>query len=76
MSYAHQTKEEKRKVLISYLYSKAHESDWHGVSDAANDLRVLEAEQKGDLPLMLPKGFKATREYKDGQQWIVVEENK
>jgi hypothetical protein len=34
----------KRDTLIKYLREKTTESDWHGVSDAANDLRVLEAE--------------------------------
>ncbi len=34
---------EKRATLIAYLLVKVQESDWHGVSDAANDLRVLEA---------------------------------
>lgn len=33
----------RRKVLIDYLRTKTDEGDWHGVSDAANDLRVLEA---------------------------------
>jgi hypothetical protein len=28
--------------LITYLEVKLKERDWHGVSDAANDLRVLE----------------------------------
>lgn len=32
-----------RQVLIDYLRTKVEEADWHGVSDAANDLRVLEA---------------------------------
>lgn len=32
-----------RSTLIAYLLTKVKESDWHGVSDAANDLRVLEA---------------------------------
>lgn len=32
----------KRRLLISYLKSKTDECDWHAVSDAANDLRVLE----------------------------------
>lgn len=36
---------ERRQRLIDYLLMKVHESDWHGVSDAANDLRVLEASQ-------------------------------
>lgn len=32
-----------RATLISYLHHKADQGDWHAVSDAANDLRVLEA---------------------------------
>lgn len=31
------------KIYIDYLLMKVRERDWHGVSDAANDLRVLEA---------------------------------
>jgi len=31
------------RVLIAYLRNKADIGDWHGVSDAANDLRELEA---------------------------------
>jgi hypothetical protein len=34
---------DKRKALIEYMKVKLEEGDWHGVSDAANDLRVLEA---------------------------------
>lgn len=34
-----------RDTLIAYLLVKVGERDWHGVSDAANDLRVLEAKQ-------------------------------
>jgi hypothetical protein len=33
-----------REALIVYLKCKVDLSDWHGVSDAANDLRVLEAQ--------------------------------
>lgn len=40
MTYA-----EQRAALITYLRHKVEISDWHGVSDAANDLRVLEAAQ-------------------------------
>ena len=32
-----------RNILIAYLFQKASVADWHGVSDAANDLRELEA---------------------------------
>lgn len=36
-----------RKVkMIEYLKVKLDEQDWHGVSDAANDLRELEIEAK------------------------------
>lgn len=37
------TANNRRLILIAYLRMKVDESDWHGVSDAANDLRVLEA---------------------------------
>lgn len=37
------TYDEHRAILIAYLKAKIELSDWHGVSDAANDLRVLEA---------------------------------
>jgi len=36
-----------RAVLIDYLRVMITRGDWHGVSDAANDLRVLEAERNG-----------------------------
>jgi len=38
------TYEEKHLALITYLKVKVQEHDWHAVSDAANDLRVMEAE--------------------------------
>lgn len=34
-----------RAALIAYLKMKVDQADWHAVSDAANDLRVLEAER-------------------------------
>lgn len=37
------TYDQKRAALVAYLQMKVEEADWHGVSDAANDLRVLEA---------------------------------
>lgn len=33
----------RKQTLIDYLRMKTDEHDWHAVSDAANDLRVLEA---------------------------------
>ena len=38
--------ERHRTVLIEYLKQKVAIADWHGVSDAANDLRVLEAQHE------------------------------
>ena len=35
--------ESNRQSYISYLLMCVKLGDWHGVSDAANDLRVLEA---------------------------------
>jgi len=35
-----------RLILIEYMRVMIAREDWHGVSDAANDLRVLEAEEK------------------------------
>jgi hypothetical protein len=34
----------RREILIDYLLAKVQECDWYGVSDAANDIRVLEAQ--------------------------------
>lgn len=36
-----------RRALIEYLKVKTQAEDWHGVSDAANDLRELEARARG-----------------------------
>ena len=38
--------ETQRAILLEYMQVMIARSDWHGVSDAANDLRVLEAEEK------------------------------
>ena len=38
--------ETQRDILLDYMQVMIARGDWHGVSDAANDLRVLEAEQK------------------------------
>lgn len=41
MTYA-----EHHRRLIDYLEAKVAAADWHAVSDAANDLRELEAEER------------------------------
>lgn len=42
MTYA-----EKHAAMMAYLQLKFLEQDWHGVSDAANDLREMEARERG-----------------------------
>lgn len=49
----------RRATLIEYLKVKVDQCDWHGVSDAANDLRVLEAEYQPALkPIWMDAPFK------------------
>lgn len=36
-----------RELLIEYLKMKVYEEDWHGVADAAMDLREVDAFQRG-----------------------------
>ena len=38
---------ERRQTLITYLRLKVEMEDWHGTADAANDLRELDAEERG-----------------------------
>ena len=38
------TPQERYEALVTYLLAKVEEKDWHAVSDAANDLRVMEAQ--------------------------------
>jgi len=38
--------ETQRRVMIEYLLVMVARSDWHGVADAAMDLREMEAEKK------------------------------
>jgi len=35
---------DQRATLLAYLRMKVDAADWHGVSDAANDLREIELE--------------------------------
>jgi hypothetical protein len=37
-----------RQQMIDYLLLKVNEEDWRGVSDAANDIRVLEAKYSAE----------------------------
>jgi hypothetical protein len=38
--------EEDRDILIAYLEQQMREQDWHGVQDAASDLRDLDVEME------------------------------
>ena len=53
------THAERHAALVAYLNVKVQERDWHGVSDAANDLRVLEAEQAALLAGRFVQGMRA-----------------
>lgn len=37
---------QQREIMLQYLNLKVFLEDWHGVADAAMDLRELEAENK------------------------------
>ncbi len=39
--------QQKKKILHDYILLKLEENDLHGISDAANDLRVIEAFEAG-----------------------------
>lgn len=41
--------EKQRQILIAYLRMKVDVGDWHGAADACNDLRELDACEKGRL---------------------------
>lgn len=44
--------EGRHDALTAYLHAKVREADWHGVCDAANDLRCLETEMRvRDVPV-------------------------
>ena len=51
----------KRRTMIAYLHTKMDESDWHAVSDAANDLRVLEASRNNAPKFVLEDGIELVR---------------
>lgn len=45
-----------RETYIAYLLVKVDEEDWHGVSDAANDLRELDARDRTEDRVFIPAG--------------------
>lgn len=55
-----------------YLNAKVVSEDWHGVSDAANDLRVLEAKLP-EKKFLVQSGVKIRQETINGVKYTVVE---
>lgn len=41
---------EQKRVMVAYLCLKVQEEDWHGVADAAMDLRELEIHLRTPTP--------------------------
>lgn len=62
----------KRQNLIEYIHQKIDEGDWHAVSDAANDLRVLEAKAEGKK-FLVQAGVRVREETINGQPYTVME---
>ena len=50
--------EQRKKVLIQYIYSSITIEDWHGVRDAASDIEVIEG--KIDVLLRSANNSQAT----------------
>lgn len=40
------SRKKRRRVLLKYMKMKVADKDWHGVADAAMDMRELEAERR------------------------------
>jgi hypothetical protein len=38
--------QQQKKIMVEYLQLKVFQEDWHGVADAAMDIRELEAAHK------------------------------
>jgi hypothetical protein len=41
------------EIMIQYMQMKIRQRDWHGVSDAANDIREMEAKKKPKYPMQV-----------------------
>ena len=61
-----------KETLIAYLKVKTEEGDWHAVSDAANDLRVLEAREAHSQTIYLEAGMELTEEHVNGKRMLRV----
>lgn len=63
-------------TLKTYLLAKFEVADWHGVSDAANDLRVLEAQliakRAESPPYFVESGIVIGREKINGEDYVTA----
>lgn len=60
--------ESQKRNLYLYILDKLQEGDYHAVSDAANDLRVLETRENFlDSLLDLPSGYSFAHNIKTGR---------
>lgn len=50
-----------RETLVRYLAEKASLEDWHGVMDAAADLREIDSELRGMVWKKNPGSFSGAR---------------
>lgn len=41
--------DEAEEIMTEYLFLKIQQKDWHGVSDAANDLREMNARKEKNI---------------------------
>lgn len=60
----------RKAALVEYLKAKIAEEDWHGVSDAANDLRVHEA--KCEHKFLVESGIRVSETEINGKSFIEV----
>lgn len=81
-----QTLQSFKKRLVEYLKLKVEQEDWHGVSDAANDIREVDAkiavlkEIKDALPnggTAVGQGEPSFTSFKDltEEEWAVLDES-
>lgn len=55
------------QVMVDYLLLCVELEDWHGVSDAANDLRVIEARRETIDQLVAKDGLLCEKTVTNGQ---------
>lgn len=63
--------EYKKKTLVDCLKVRMDEGDWKGVSEFANELRVMEA-VKGDRKFLVQSGIKISETEINGEKFTEV----